>query len=689
MRLKQLTGVRFWAGRRGLIILAIAASLIAAHVSAIQRGDDLVGALLVLDHLFNVALVGALLLLCIAVGQKVLRRLGLENEPPLDRLVFAAGLGAGFVGTLILLLGLLGGLYPALLLAVLAATAWVARLEVAELPLLARAAAGQVRRGMAGHLPILLAALGGLVFVFLVAMALTPPIDWDSLLLHIRVPSQFLAEHRVYVPEDNLPSGFAALIQLLYVPLLAARSESGPALLSAAIALLLGLALLALCLRFFDSEAALLSVAGLWGSGLVLMVAVTPRIDVTLAFFALLTTYALLMALPSARPGEAAEEATTRRARLLFLAALLLGLTMAVKYLGIAFAAALAPLILVAAKDPDEGAQVWLRNLLAFGGVAFLVLLPWIAKNLLLFEAPLFPMFAEPRVPPWLAELYGSHGFPATGDKFSGVVWQLREPFNLRDFFLAPRRISVEAEAGFYFPSPLLLLLPLWIFTWRDRIARWLLVPGLLYIGLLITYRPATNARYLIPGIVVLTIVAAAAATKLLRRGFPAWRERKLVLLLLLLPASVLPAVFAIGFWMTRSDALPHLVGVASPSEYLQTLPAGWILPEMIGEVPRRVPEDGRLLLLFEPRGYYFGEDAVQDSQMNNWPLLVLAPRNPGCLEEFGVTHVLVNMVTLNYRLDRGFDPDDFEWPAFAEFSKRCLDPVYEGGGFTLFRIRA
>ncbi len=686
--MRQPNGRRFRAGGRELFALAVAAALTAAHVSAIQRGADVVGVLLVLDNLFNVTLVAALLAVCIGPGLMLLRRLGLGNEPPLDALVFGAGIGAGVVGTLILLLGLLGGLYPILLLAVLVATAWVARREVAELPALAREAASQVRRGMEGLLPLLLAALGVLVFVFLIALALTPPLDWDSLLLHIRVPAQFLAEHRVYFPEDNLPSGFVALMQLLYVPLLAARSESGPALLSAAIAMLLGLALLALCLRFFDGEAALLSFVGLWGSGVVLMVAVTPRIDVALAFFALLAHYALLAALPGAMPTEPTREASTRRARF-FLAALLLGLTMSVKYLGLAFAAALVPVILVAAKDPEEDARVWLRDLLFFGGVASLVLLPWIAKNLLLFEAPLFPMFTDPRVPPWLSELYGSHGFPVTGDKFSGIVWQLREPFNLRDLFLAPRRISIEAEAGFYHPTPLLMLLPLWIFTWKDRIARWLLVTGLLYIGILVTYRPHTNARYLIPGIVVLTIVSAAAVTKLLRRGFPAWRERKLVLLFLIIPASFLPAVFAIGFWMTRSAALPHLVGAASPSQYVQTLPADWILPEMIAEVPRRIPADGRLLLLFEPRGYYFGENAVQDSQMNNWPLLALAPRDPGCLKEAGFTHVLINMVPLEYRLEHGFDPTVFEWPAFAEFSDRCLDPVYEGRGFTLFRIRA
>lgn len=684
----QPNGRRPQAGGRKLLALAVAAGLIAAHVSASQRGADVAGVLLVLDHLFNVTLVAAFLAVLFGPGLMLLRRLGLGNEPPLDVLVFGVGLGAGLVGTLILLLGLLGGFYPSLLLVLLLAMAWLSRREVAELPALAVEAAAQVRRGMDGLLPLLLTLLGGVVFLFLVSLALTPPLDWDSLLLHIRVPAQFLAEHRVYLPEDNLPSGFVALIQILYVPLLAAKSESGPALLSAAIALLLSLTVLALCLRFFDGEAALLSFVGLWGSGLVLMVAVTPRIDVTLAFFALLSHYALLTALPGSRTGEVAVEATTRRTRF-FLAALLLGLTMAVKYLGIAFAAALAPLILVAGRPREGATRIWLRDILAFGAVSFLVLLPWITKNMLLFEAPLFPMFTGPRVPPWLGELYGSHGFPASGEKFSGVVWQLREPFNVRGFFFAPRRISIEAEAGFFFPTPLLLLLPLWLFTWKDRVTRWLLVPGFLYIGLLVTYRPSTNARYLIPGIVVLTIVAAVAVTVLLRRGFPRWRERKLVLLFLLLPASFLPAMFAIGFWMARSAALPHLVGVASPKEYLQTLPADWILPEMIAEVPPRVPEDGRLLLLFEPRGYYFGEDAVQDSQMNNWPLLALAPRDPGCLEESAFTHVLVNMVPLEYRLEHGFDPTDFEWPAFAEFSDRCLDPVYEGPGFTLFRIRA
>ncbi len=56
------------------------AGLAMAHAAVGARGDDYVGWLLVLDHLFALATVGALFAVGLAAGRLVLDRLGL----PLD-----------------------------------------------------------------------------------------------------------------------------------------------------------------------------------------------------------------------------------------------------------------------------------------------------------------------------------------------------------------------------------------------------------------------------------------------------------------------------------------------------------------------------------------------------------------------------------------------------------------------------
>ncbi len=675
-------------GLKALALLTGTVILVGAHISA-AGNPDLAGPLLVLDHLFNLALVTILLGLCLGVGLVLLARLSPRTEPPLDRCVFGVGLGAGVVSTLILLLGLAGLLYPWLLGAMLLGLAWFARGQLATLPNLSRAAVRQLA-GSGGHTGLRAAAVGLtiLAVTFLVAISLTPPVDWDSLLLHLRVPSQFLLEHRIHVPQDNLPSGFAAMAHMLYVPLLAAGSESGPAILSAALALMLSFTVVALCQRFFDDGIAYLSIIGLWGCSLVLMVAVTPRVDVTLAFYALLTHYALLKALPTGdSDSDGVDEERWRGSFLV--AAIAAALMVSVKYHGFVYAVALAPLVLVASGGSTADAGVRTRRIVVFVAITAAVALPWIAKNLALFDAPFFPMFASPRLPPWLATLYGSPDFPFAGrPAFSGLVWELSEPFNLRDFFLAPHRLTIENEAVFYFSTPLLALLPLSALYLRHRIIAWLLLPAVAYAGIVLMYSSRTNLRYLIPAIVVLTIVSAAASSMALHRLFPDKRARHLMLGMLLVPLSFLPTGFTLYVWASRSAAVTHLVGVTSPHEFGLTRPFENLLLEVARDVGEILPDGSRLLLLFEPRGYHFGPDAWQDSQMSHWPLISLAPADSGCLEESGLTHVLLNMNPLVYRLDNSVDPSVFEWQTFPDFADSCLRALYSNRGYTLFEIR-
>ena len=687
-------------GRRRGALRAIGLSigtivLIGAHLSA-TGNPELTGPLLVLDHLFNLGLVSVLLALCLGVGLVVLSRLWPQDDAPLDQCVFGVGLGAGIVGTLILALGLSGLLYPGLLAGVLAALGWFARRRIMRVPRLLRAAGRQLAgSGESRGTRAVALALSGVVALCLLALSLTPPVDWDSLLLHLRVPSQFLEAHRIYLPADNLPSGFAALIHMLYLPLLAAGSQSGPAILSAAFVLLLGLAVFALCRRFFDEEVAWLSLVGLGGSSLILMVAVTPRVDVTLAFYTLLTHYALLQALgpPGREPatggagGEPGPDGAAERRRATFLlAAITAGFMVSVKYQGFGYAVALAPLVLVASSSQGAGIRTRIRAVAVFGAVAAVVALPWILKNLALFGAPLAPMFIGPRLPPWLTGLYGSAESSAMGS--SGVVWELRQPFNLRDFFLAPHNITIEDEAIFYFSTPLLAMLPLALFRLRERIVAWLLLPASGFLALLLLYSTRTNLRYLIPAIVVLSIVAVVGVCAAARKLFPDIRSRRLAIGLLLMPLAFAPTGVMAWYWATNSAAVAHLIGAASSREFAETRPFESVLPVVAAEVRELVPEDARVLLLFEPRGHAFGVSVWQDSQMNHWPLIARAPADPNCLEGLGPTHVFLNGNTLEHRLDSGVDPARLGWDRFPGFRERCLELLYSKGGFSLFEIR-
>ena len=90
-------------------------------------------------------------------------------------------------------------------------------------------------------------------------------------------------------------------------------------------------------------------------------------------------------------------------------------------------------------------------------GVAFVSALPWLVKNAVFLGDPLYPYLGGPQLDPWLARIYGGSAVPQQVDP--SAVWHTQRAFSVVDLFVAPARITVEAEGGFYRPN-LLLLLP-------------------------------------------------------------------------------------------------------------------------------------------------------------------------------------------------------------------------------------
>ena len=95
---------------------------------------DYAGPLLWFHHLYGLVLTLALLTLCAGVGRLALRRAGLEFGNSLESLIFAAATGAGITATLMLILGLSGGLRLSAIVLLLLTLATAARKELAELP---------------------------------------------------------------------------------------------------------------------------------------------------------------------------------------------------------------------------------------------------------------------------------------------------------------------------------------------------------------------------------------------------------------------------------------------------------------------------------------------------------------------------------------------------------------------------
>ena len=673
-----------WRRRNPRVLIGFLAAalllsgLTAAHLHVSAQGPGYTGPLLLFAHLFELGAALALLTLCTGVGRFALTRWGVDLEQPLETLIFAAAAGAGITAVSILVLGLLGGLQTVTLGLLLLLLATFTRKELSELPALATRGLSHLIQNSGGRL---LSVFGTLVLAavafFLVVLALAPPVDWDALMYHLHVPAEFLENERIYLPEDNLHTALVGLVHMLYLPLLAIGSSSGPAILSGLMAVLLGLAVFSFCNRFLSSRTGGLSLALLWGTTTLLLVAITPRLDVTLGLYLFLAQYALLVAL----------SAPSSRAHF-YLAAVLLGFAIGLKYNAGLYVLALAPLILWVAVSSTRSFKASLGSLALFGLLVSVGALPWLVKNWILLGAPLYPMFAAPALEGWLVPFFGSLVAPTSVDpEIFRMLSQVRVPFNLPDAFFAPHRLTVEPEGVFYRANPALFLLPLWVLFVRNRTLNWLVVPAVAYLLVLLVPLPATNLRYLIPAIAPLTIVVAhvmvTASERLLSRS-----TAHLMLVLLGALALMLSASPGMMYaWMTGTKAMAHLVGATSAEEYLADHFAFRLFAPVIRYANTRLPEDSRILMLFESRAYYFKPSVVQDIRLTNWPLLsqTLAPGD--CLEASGITHVLLGNGALGYYVERGLNEEIIQWEAFREFEQRCLEPVYVGRAFVLYQL--
>lgn len=634
------------------------------------------GWLLPVEHVYELVLVVALLAVCEASGAWVLDRVGLRAFVDAREGVFVdLAVGIGAVGTVVLGLGAAGLLSPLPVGAAMALFVWIGRRELAPLPGRWRSVASEVAE--AARAEPALAVLGALVVlmvvVFLVAVASAPPVEWDALMYHLRLPAQFLTTGHIHLPADSDIVSHVGPLHMLYVVLLMAGGASAPALCTAVLGLVVGIYVFVFARRLFDARTALLAGALLWGTTTLLMVAGTARVGVAVLLFTL-AAHSLL--LPS---GD--EDLRPKR---ILLAGLVLGLGFAVKAPAIVYAVALAPLLL---PGSGGGSGLALRGVLMGGGfVAGYA--PWLAKDWVLLGSPMYPYTFGHALEPWLGRLYARAGLELPPPVPSGR--HLNHAFNLRDLFFHPQQLAVEPDGAYYYTSPALALLPLGLLYVRRRFVWRLLVPGVLYVVALLARSLHPDLRYLLPAIPPLVMVVAYTLVRLFDRLTSPRLAAGLCAAVAAL--TLLPTATTVAGWLRGTEALPHLVGRASGREYvdthlLATVRAYGRMRQALEE--ETTPAAGRVLMLWEGRGFGLGDAVLEDPFRHNWRRLSRLVPADGCLEDPGFTYVLINTGALGWYERRGVVTKAWGLDALRAYSRRCLTPLWHGAGYILLRRTA
>jgi hypothetical protein len=372
-------------------------------------------------------------------------------------------------------------------------------------------------------------------------------------------------------------------------------------------------------------------------------------------------------------------------------AAILLGFAFGIKYLGLVYIFALAPLVIATAVVGAETKLQALRILTIFGFSVAIISAPWLLKNVALLGAPLYPFFADPVLPPWLSSLQTAYhsGLNVEPAALQALL-SVREPFNVLTWFTAPEQLTPEGEGSAYGANLAFVFLPFAALVLRNRTFAAMFIPGLIYLGLVLFRDLHINLRYLIPALPAFTIGAAfviASGISKIR-----WIARySTVVILIMAISSLFSSVLALGLKIHQSNAVAYAIGAVSHQKYWRENPNPELASyaETTAYVNSRLPETARVLLLFDGRGYGYVPAVLQDNVLTNWPLLLAGLPPPMCLESSNISHVLVKTDILNYFLHRGLNSHQVLWDRFGEFADRCLVRVERQPGFELYLVRS
>src|SRR5919205_490587 len=351
--------------------LCIAATL--AHVYLGAAAEYATGALAILDHVFDLVAAVAVSFVLLSVGHSLTKRFSLQFVNSAEHLAFSFFLGTGVVGLLVLFLGLLGLLRGwAILALLLLALALTAR-DLSQLSQnLLRAAQTAFEAKLVAGVFIVFVAL-------LVLRTLAPPHVADELIYHLPVPLQFVQAGRVFPSYDNSLGNMPFLVHMIYAIFLLAGSDIAAKLFSLFVAMATAVLLYAFCCRYITRRVGVIALFAFLASGMIVELAVTTRIDVSLAGMLFACTYAMINYL------------STRSRAWLWLSAVFAGFSLGIKHTAALWIFLVGILYLVEMIRSREGVLQVLKYGVMYTLLALAVASPWYIKNAVWFHNPIYP----------------------------------------------------------------------------------------------------------------------------------------------------------------------------------------------------------------------------------------------------------------------------------------------------------
>ncbi len=496
-------------------------------------------------------------------------------------------------------------------------------------------------------------------------LTLLPPTACDEIIYHLHVPQKWLETGGKYFFADNIYAYFPQLADLYFLLGLGTLGEPAAKFFHVIWGVLLAVVIFRVSRKWLGPRQAWYPVFVWLLIPSVLVTMHWAYVDLTFTFYAFMALVLLM------------EYRDSPSRRTWVGCALMAGGAAATKYTGIQFTLLLACLFMILHRR-HQAKQIW-EPLLVLGGLAGLVLSPYLVRNFLQTGYPLFP-FALPGL-----TVHSVNWDPDRALLFVGWL----QTFGTRigaesmwDTLLAPLRIFIT---GRFFDhvnfdgiiGPTFLLIP---FFFREiKKDSGLRILGLFCLFFIVYWTLTTKqARFFFPVLPALSILLACGAARVGGK----W---------LLGIVMVLTAGFSwLGFReIVRVDPVPYLSGEEGREEFLRRrIDVYSIYKESMKQLG---PDDKVYLLDMRNYGYFLDKPWTGDYVFEHYNLEQFlkgleSPKETGrFFSDRGVTHLLVG-TDITFSETLGFEKR--EALLFGSFLRANAMPLLVQGKYILFKLK-
>lgn len=639
--------------------------------------------------LLDLAVTAALAALAAGVGRRLLRPFDLAALSAPERLALAGMLGLGALSLALALIGMLALSTLSVGLAIALAGVWARRDLLAWLAE-ARAwlRAGLPRAGWERALAWIAVVLLALALV----LATLPPARWDVLTYHLAGPQQYVAEGRFYAAPHNHFLGFPQLVETLYAAQIALTGRltgGGP-------------------LHFWMGALALLMTGGMaariggrvagWVAASLLLGAFSIWSELSVAYADLLPMALGMGALAAAERWDA----TGRRdRRWLALIGALAGLAMGCKYTTIWLAAALGALVVWLSRR--DGVRTLAAHAAIYGATAALLALPWLARNAIWYDNPVYPFFFDGGEMSAIRQSW--YAQPRSGLIYSSGAWQIPVMPLVATIFGSEDQGSYGTDPGPWF----LILTPLVALVWRrlgaperGAIERALVVAGVILAAWIVSSAVGSYGNRQ-TRLILYVFPPLALTGALALEGMRRLPEKPLNLGFVL--RAMLTLTLALGLLSAAREALRsgldrYYSGEEGYRDAYLDHALGWHMEAM--RQANALPDGSRVRFLWEPRSLYCDGNRVvclPDSLMDGWYTArrTVGDGSPAAIAaawRAGADRLLVYDFGARFEREGNALYTPADWDAWERFVAAQLVVEWQGGSggeaiYTLYRWRS